>query len=514
MPYIANTLEDQRAMLEAIGASSLDELFSAIPPELRLGRALDIPPALSEMELTSRLTALAARNQSTDQKVCFLGGGSYDHFIPAVVDTIASRGEFYTSYTPYQPEASQGNLQVFFEYQTFITRLTGMDVSNASLYDGASAAAEAVLMAAHATGRKRIVAARSVHPEYRQVLATYLSDLDLELATVDTPEGTLRPGDLAAAIDSDTACVLIQHPNFFGALEDVERLSAAAHAVGALSVVAVDPISLGLLKRPGDCGADIVVAEGQSLGSPMAFGGPYLGILACREQFVRRMPGRIAGQTVDRRGRRCWVLTLQTREQHIRREKATSNICTNQGLLALRATVYLAALGPQGLREVAELCLQKSHYAARQLAERAALRPRFDAAVLQGVCRARGGRPGRRAAGEGARRGLLCGRAAWPLVSRAGRLAVDHRYGEAFARRNRLAVRRAGDALRARDCDCEEECCRACPPFSLLRFSNRCEIPVRLNCCSNYPGPVDVRRGFRRPTCRLWRSTSCSRHRL
>ncbi len=378
MPYIANTAEDQRAMLEAIGAPSLDDLFSSIPPELRLGRALDIPPALTELELTARLTALAGKNESAGQKVCFLGGGSYDHFIPAVVDAIGGRSEFYTSYTPYQPEASQGNLQVFFEYQTLITRLTGMDVSNASLYDGASAAAEAVLMAAHATGRRRIVTAASVHPEYRQVLATYLSDLDLELVTVDTPAGSISPHNLAAALDSDTACVLVQQPNFFGSLEEMDAVSAAAHAAGALLVVAVDPISLGLLKRPGDYGADIVVAEGQSLGSPMAFGGPYLGIMACRERLVRRMPGRIAGETVDRRGRRCWVLTLQTREQHIRREKATSNICTNQGLFALRATVYLAALGPQGLREVAELCLQKSHYAARQLSERAGLPLRFD----------------------------------------------------------------------------------------------------------------------------------------
>jgi len=378
MPYIANTLEDQRAMLEAIGIGSIDELFSAIPSELRLKRPLAIGPALTELELTQRMTALAKRNKSAGEKVCFLGGGSYDHFIPAVVDTIGSRGEFYTSYTPYQPEASQGNLQVFFEYQTLITAITGMDVSNASLYDGASSAAEAVLMAVHATGRRRIVTAASVHPEYRQVLATYSADLDLDIVTVGTPEGVLGVAELEAAVNEETACVLLQHPNFFGCLEAVERIGEIAHAAGALFVVAVDPISLGLLKRPGDYGADIVVAEGQSLGSPMAFGGPYLGILACREKFVRRMPGRIAGETVDRRGRRCWVLTLQTREQHIRREKATSNICTNQGLFALRATVYLAALGPAGLREVAELCLQKSHYAAAQLEKRGGWPLRFD----------------------------------------------------------------------------------------------------------------------------------------
>jgi glycine cleavage system P protein (glycine dehydrogenase) subunit 1 len=368
MPYVANTVEDQRAMLAAIGVASLDELFAAIPAELRLNRPLAIPPALSEMELTAHLAALAKKNSPAGEKVCFLGGGSYDHFIPAIVDYVASRGEFYTSYTPYQPEASQGNLQVFFEYQTLITQLTGMDVSNASLYDGGSAAAEAVLMAITATRRHgKVVTAASVHPEYRQILATYLANLGVELVTVGTPEGIIAPAELAAAVDGETACVLLQHPNFFGCLEPVEQLAAAAHASGALAVVSVDPISLGLLKRPRDYGADVVVAEGQSLGNPMSFGGPYLGIMACREQFVRRMPGRIAGETVDRRGKRCFVLTLQTREQHIRREKATSNICTNQGLFALRAAVYLAALGPHGLRETAELCLRKAGYAARRL---------------------------------------------------------------------------------------------------------------------------------------------------
>ena len=368
MPYVANTPADQRAMLDAIGVATIEELFVSIPVELRLKRPLAIEPALSEMELTAHFASLAAKNQPAGQKVCFLGGGSYDHFIPAIVDYVASRGEYYTSYTPYQPEASQGNLQVFFEYQTLITELTGMDVSNASLYDGGSAAAEAVLMSISATGRhRRVVVAASVHPEYRQILATYLANLDTELITVGTPEGTIDPDELRAAVDGDTACVLIQHPNFFGCLEPLEPIVEIAHAAGALVVAAIDPISLGLLKRPGDFGVDIVVAEGQCLGSPMSYGGPYLGIMACRESFVRRMPGRIAGETVDRRGKRCFVLTLQTREQHIRREKATSNICTNQGLFALRAAVYLAALGPHGLRETAELCLRKARYAARKL---------------------------------------------------------------------------------------------------------------------------------------------------
>ncbi|HEY1603152.1 MAG TPA: aminomethyl-transferring glycine dehydrogenase subunit GcvPA [Pirellulales bacterium] len=368
MPFLLNTAEDQQAMLAAIGVGSLDELFAMVPGDLRLARDLAIPPALTEMALTAHVQALARQNVPAGEKVCFLGGGSYDHFIPAVVDAIAGRAEFYTSYTPYQAEASQGNLQAFFEYQSLISRLTGMDVANASLYDGATAATEAVLMSMSATGRPRhVVTAASVHPEYRATLAAYLRNLDVEVTTVGTPSGGISPQDLVAAVREDTACVLVQHPNFFGCLEDVEKLAQIAHDKGAMFVVAVDPISLGLLKRPGDYDADIVVAEGQSLGNPLSFGGPYLGIMACRERLVRRMPGRIAGQTVDRRGKRCWVLTLQTREQHIRREKATSNICTNQGLLALRATVYLALLGPHGLRETAELCLQKSHYAAARL---------------------------------------------------------------------------------------------------------------------------------------------------
>ncbi len=379
MPYIPTTTDDRQAMLAAIGVASLDELFAMIPAELRLQRRLDLPAAMGEMELTAHMAELAARNTPAGQSVCFLGGGSYDHFIPAVVDFVASRSEFYTSYTPYQAEASQGNLQALFEYQTLIAQLTGMDVSNSSLYDGGSAAAEAVLMAVHATRRSgRVVVAESVHPEYRQVLATYLANLDVELVTVGTPEGTVSPEELEAAVTDRTACVLVQHPNFFGCLEEVEAIAEITHQAGALLVVAVDPISLGLLKRPGDYGADIVVAEGQSLGNPMAFGGPYLGIMACREKFVRRMAGRLVGQTVDRRGRRCWVLTLQTREQHIRREKATSNICTNQGLLALRAAVYLALMGPSGMRSVAELCLRKARYAVERLTGTASLSLAFD----------------------------------------------------------------------------------------------------------------------------------------
>jgi glycine dehydrogenase subunit 1 len=379
MGYILNTPDDQRAMLEAIGVASLDELFAQIPPALRFNRELNIPPALSEIELTAHMTELAGKNVAAGQKVCFLGGGSYDHFVPAIVDYVASRGEFYTSYTPYQPEVSQGNLQATFEYQTLITELTGMDVSNASLYDGGSAAAEAVLMSISVTQRHgRVVLAASVHPEYRRTIATYLTNLDIEIVTVGANDGTTSPEELARAVTDETACIVVQQPNFFGCIEDMDALAKTAHERGSLLVVAFDPISLGLLKRPGDYGADIVVAEGQSLGTPMQFGGPYLGIMACREQFVRRMPGRIAGQTVDRRGKRCWVLTMQTREQHIRREKATSNVCTNQGLFALRAAVYLAALGPHGLRELAESCVRKAHYASKQLTRGDRLSMAFD----------------------------------------------------------------------------------------------------------------------------------------
>ncbi len=370
MSYVLNTADDRQAMLAAIGANSIGDLFQQIPAEFRLGRALEIAQALSEIELTQHMKALAAKNQGAEESVCFLGGGAYDHFIPAVVDAIAGRSEYYTAYTPYQAEASQGSLQAFFEYQTLICQLTGMDIANASLYEGGSAVAEAVFMAINQTGRTgKVLIAQSVHPEYRQTLDTYLVNLDVHIRAqvLPTPEGYLNPDDLKKAIDDETVCVVVQHPNFFGCLEEVEALAKAAKEKGAVFIVSFDPISLGLLKKPGDYGADIAIAEGQCLGNPLVYGGPYLGVLACREQFLRKMPGRLVGQTTDRNGKRCWVLTMQTREQHIRRAKATSNICTNQGLFALRAAVYLAALGPQGLRETADLCLRKAHYTAQQL---------------------------------------------------------------------------------------------------------------------------------------------------
>ncbi len=363
--YLYETEEDVREMLEAIGVASMEDLFAQIPSSVRLERPLEIPGPLGELELQRHMRELADNNVSPSSVPCFLGAGAYDHFIPEVVNHIASRSEFYTSYTPYQPEVSQGNLQATFEYQTLICQLTGMDVSNASLYEGGSATAEAVLMAMSQTRRYgRVVLLRSVHPEFRQIVATYVRGLKTRCVEVGWGEsGAADPEAVASELDDETACLVVQHPNFFGALEEVETLAEIAHARGVQVVHIFDPISLGILRRPGEWGADLAVAEGQSLGTPLQYGGPYLGILACRERFLRRLPGRLAGQTVDRRGRRCWVLTLQTREQHIRREKATSNICTNQGLFALRAAVYLSLMGPRGLREVARQCVQKTAYA-------------------------------------------------------------------------------------------------------------------------------------------------------
>ncbi|MGQ9605863.1 MAG: aminomethyl-transferring glycine dehydrogenase subunit GcvPA [Thermogutta sp.] len=380
MAYLPQSEDDIKRMLEAVGIASVDDLLSHIPPEIRFQGRLNLPPALSEVALQQHMESLANRNIGTDRAVSFLGGGCYDHFVPAAVDFIASRSEFYTSYTPYQPEVSQGNLQALFEYQTLITQIFGMDASNAGLYDGATATAEAVLMALAAQPNKRkVLLAESLHPEYRRVLETYTANVDVSLSVLPTPQGRMVPETVAKHLDAKTACLIIQQPNFFGCVEPADVLIRAAHEAGALAVAVADPISTGLLKRPGDLGADLVAAEGQALGIPQQWGGPFLGILACREQFLRRMPGRIAGQTADRNGKRCWVLTLQTREQHIRREKATSNICTNQHLMAVRAAVYLALIGPQGLRKVAHLCLSKARYAAKVLTEGTGWRLAFDA---------------------------------------------------------------------------------------------------------------------------------------
>lgn len=368
MSYLFSTPDEQQQMLQRIGVDSVETLLGQIPAELQLDRPLQMPPALTELELERHLRELASRSVGASSRICFMGGGAYDHFIPSVVDEVTGRGEFYTAYTPYQAEASQGTLQAFFEFQSLIAELSGLEIANASLYDGGSGVAEAVLMAMRCTGRPgRVVVAGSVNPEAAQSVVTYLADQSTEVFVLPTHSGKVDVAALAAALDDTTACVVIQHPNFFGGLEDVEQVAQVAHQQGALLVQSFDPISVGLLKRPGELGADIAVAEGQALGIPLQFGGPYLGILACRKELVRKMPGRLIGQTVDRNGKRCFFLNLQAREQHIRRAGAMSNICTNQGLLALRATVYLSLLGPQGLKEVAELSCRKAHYAADRL---------------------------------------------------------------------------------------------------------------------------------------------------
>ncbi len=361
-------------MLKALGAESLDDLFDSIPDKIRFKGTLRLPRPHSEPELRNRLSELASKNASTASGYAsFLGGGCYDHYIPALVGHLSGRGEFYTAYTPYQAEASQGTLQAIFEYQTCICELTGMDISNASHYDGGTALAEAAIMSTYfARGRKKVVVPSAVHPEYRQIMATYVSPLGLEIAEVPFADGATDLEALKSAIDSNTVCVVVQNPNFFGCVEDVDTFSEIAHNAGALLVACVDPISLALLKPPGEYGADIAVGEGQPLGSEMAFGGPHFGFFAAKKKFLRKLPGRIIGQTVDADGKRGFVMAFQTREQHIRREKATSNICTNQALNAMQALIYMAALGKKGLRHVAELCLQKAHYAADALAAKGA----------------------------------------------------------------------------------------------------------------------------------------------
>jgi glycine dehydrogenase subunit 1 len=356
-------------MLEVIGVRSFQELLEAIPSSLRQGGELIFPEGVSELEVVREIETLARENQTSPEMVSFLGAGVYDHFIPGAIQELLARSEFYTAYTPYQAEVSQGTLTAIFEFQTLICQLTGMDVANASVYDAASGFGEAALMAHAATGRDELVVAGTVHPMYRQVLQTYMEGLELTIREIPWPQGAADLGALEKLIGPQTAAVMIQHPNFLGILEPQEAVVEMAHGAGALAVVCVDPISLGLLRSPGEAGADIVLGEGQPLGIPQSFGGPLLGFFACQEKLLRRMPGRLVGQTVDGQGRRGFVLTLQTREQHIRREKATSNICTNHALNALAATIYLSLMGQEGLREVAQLCLQKSHYAQERICQ-------------------------------------------------------------------------------------------------------------------------------------------------
>lgn len=377
MKYIPNTAADREKMLADIGVSAVADLFADIPEQVRLQRELDLPPALSEPELVRHMRQLADKNGAG--YTCFLGGGYYDHYIPAVVPAMLSRSEFYTAYTPYQAEISQGTLTAIYEFQTLICNLTGMEVANASMYDGASALAEAAAVALGQTRRNQVAVARTVHPEYRQVMHTYLTPRQVQIVELPVQDGVTALDDLSSCIGARTAAVIVQQPNFFGCLEDVAALEKAAHAAGALFIVSVDPISLGILQPPGEYGADIVVGEGQSLGLPMSFGGPGVGFLAAREKFLRRIPGRVVGATTDADGRRGFVLTLQAREQHIRREKATSNICSNQALCALAATIYMSAMGPEGMRQAAALSAEKAAYARERLSRIKGFTPAFGA---------------------------------------------------------------------------------------------------------------------------------------
>ena len=360
MSYIANTETQRKEMLEACGIASMEALFSAIPEELR-PRSFDLPAGKSELEVHRYLSELARRNYS--HLVYFLGGGIYDHYIPSAVDALACRGEFYTSYTPYQPECSQGTLQAIYEYQSQICRLTGMEVSNASLYDGGSAMFEGCNMALDITGRRRIVMDSGINPVYRMMVRTYTANLSIELEEVPLVLGKCDRSNLFKALNEDTAAVILQNPNFFGVIDDHSDIVKYCREKGILVIQSVYPIAMALLKTPGEIGVDIVTGEGQSLGLPLGFGGPYLGFMATTRKLVRKMPGRVVGRTIDREGRESFVLTLQAREQHIRREKATSNICTNQALCALRAHIYLSLVGRQGLKEIANLCLAKTAYA-------------------------------------------------------------------------------------------------------------------------------------------------------
>jgi glycine dehydrogenase subunit 1 len=366
LSYLALTDADREAMLETIGVSSVEDLFADLPAGVRLGRELDLPPALTEQELTAYFEALAAENAHVGTELSFLGAGMYDHYVPAIVDAVLQRGELLTAYTPYQAELSQGVLQAIFEYQTAICELTGMDVSNASGYDGTTVAADACFVAKHATGRSKVVVTEATNPQVRQVVKTYAPGFGLEVVEVPHRGGATDPEELGEAA-ADAACVIFQQPNFFGVLEPAPDLAAAANEAEALAVAHVDPISLGLLEAPGNYGCAIAIGEGQGTGNYLSYGGPHYGFIAARNDFIRRMPGRIVGETTDAAGERGYVLTLQTREQHIRREKATSNITTNQTLLALGGLVYLSWLGPEGLKQVGEACIALAAHAKERL---------------------------------------------------------------------------------------------------------------------------------------------------
>jgi glycine dehydrogenase subunit 1 len=365
-PYLPHTGEERQQMLAAIGVKNFEELVSHIPADVRV-KALELAEGLSELELSEHIGSLAAKNKPASQSASFLGGGSYRRFVPAVVSSVLSRSEFSTAYTPYQPEVSQGSLQVIYEFQTAICLLTGMEVANASMYDGPTACAEAAMMAARLTGRKKIVVSKTVNPEYVMVTQTYVKSCGLEFAQAQSVRGVTNVD--ALGLDDTTAALVVQYPNYFGCLEDLAELAGKAHEKGVLLVVISEPISLGLLESPGAFGADIVVGDAQPCGNWLSFGGPSAGYMACRKDFVRQLPGRLAGMTVDNRGNQAFTLTLQTREQHIRRAKATSNICTNQALNALAMLVYVTALGPRGLHQLSSISTQRAHYLADRLAQ-------------------------------------------------------------------------------------------------------------------------------------------------
>ncbi len=381
--YTSATDADREAMLREIGVVSIEELFGEIPPDLRLSRSLVLPRGLSESECFDHLSALAGRNVSAEEEICFLGAGMYDHYSPAIVDAITQRSEFLTPYTPYQPEVSQGGLQVMFEFQTAISELCGLPVANASLYEGPSSVASAAYLAIGATRRRRLVVSRGLHPHSRQTLHTYARGFGAEVVEVGLEGGLTDPDELAAAIDADTAALFVQNPNFLGAVEDLEALAAAAKEAGALTVASVDALTLGVLRPPGESGVDIAVGEGQPLGGRLDFGGPSFGFFCATEAHLRRMPGRIAGETKDADGRRGFVLALQTREQHIRREKATHNICTSQALNALGGVVYLTWLGKRGIVELGELLVQRTAYARERLSRLDGVELLHDAPVVR-----------------------------------------------------------------------------------------------------------------------------------
>jgi glycine dehydrogenase subunit 1 len=377
-PYIPNTKKDRAHMLESIGINSVEDLFNAIPEDVKLSRRLNLEKPMPELQLTKHMKKITDKNSSCDDLVCFLGAGAYDHYIPSVLKHITSRSEFYTAYTPYQPEISQGTLQVIFEYQTQIANLTGMDAANASVYDVSTACAEAAMMAIENKKAKSIVISKTVDPQVITVLKTYMKFHNVQVVEIDMKDGSTDIEQLQNVVDKNTAGVIVQNPNFFGIVEDMTKIEKITHSNKSLLIMSVDPISLGILKTPGEIGADIAIGDGQGLGNGMNFGGPYLGFMATTKKLMRKLPGRIVGQTTDVDGKRAFVLTLQAREQHIRRETASSNICSNQALNALTASAYLSTMGKEGLKEVAEQCAKKANYAYNELIKSGKYKPLFN----------------------------------------------------------------------------------------------------------------------------------------